>query len=205
MSSAQYGTHLMPTEIRASRAVVNPPDGVPSPIHVEREVFVARDGASGRVARYPTPRPASAMDRKAREYVECAWCIKRRSTPWERIDMDWFRAFKLVSTLHHAGRAIADKRDPALACRRIQTLDGHHSKFGAPFVCRLQGDVIAIAAHDVAFVAVPKGRKLVIITTLPRNTFSGSFNDFVKKRTRRFRRQTPRPAKGRNVNKPRRR
>jgi len=141
----------------------------------------------------------------AREYVEFAWRIKRRSTPWERIDMDWFKAVKLVSTHHHARRAIADKRDPALACRRIQTPAGHHSKFGPPFVCRLQDDVIAVAAHDVAFVAVPKGRVLVIITTLTQNPFIGTFNDFVKARTRGFRRKTPKPAKGRNVNKPRRR
>ena len=151
-------------------------------------------------------RSASNMDGMAREYVERAWSIGHRSTPWERIDTDWFKSMKLISTHHHVHRAISDKRDPALACRRIQTPEGHHPKFGPPFVCRVRYDAVAVAAHDVAFVAVPKGQALVIITTLPRNAFFGSFNDFIKGRTRRFRRRrTPKPTKGRNVNKPHRR
>ena len=142
------------------------------------------------------------MEQKARDYVGCAWSVKGRVTPWKRVDMDWFKDVKLVSTRHHVRRAVADRRDPSLACRRIQTPEGHHAKFGPPFTCRVRGDAIAVAAHDVAFVAVPKRRALVIVTTLPRNTFFGSFNDFIKNRCRREKKRKPKPAKGRNVNKP---
>ena len=145
------------------------------------------------------------MEEQARQYVQFTWRIGRRATEWERVDMAWFSGTRLISSAHHTMRAVGDARDPALGCRRIQSLEGHHRKFGPPFMCVLEGGRIVVAAHDVAFVARRSRRGLILITTLPRNTLVGTFNDFIKPRkaaqARRRRRPKRFPKKGTNINK----
>ena len=68
------------------------------------------------------------------EYLDKVWRTKEKERDWKRVDMDWFSAVLLKSTEHHKQRAINDERDPAKACRRIQKQEGHHSKFGPPFM-----------------------------------------------------------------------
>ena len=130
---------------------------------------------------------------KPKQYVEIVWHVKNQSSDWKRIDMAWFSSVRLVSTHHHTKRAVGDGRDPALACRRIQTQAGHHARFGHPFVCSLSDGKIAVAAHDVAFVAVQRGsRTLVVITTLSKHV-PIRFDSFMKKRAgARRRRGAPR-------------
>lgn len=144
------------------------------------------------------------MESHAINYVKRAWRVGPQVSEWQRIDMAWFSKVRLVSSLHHTRRAIEDARDPALGCRRIQSPDGHHSKFGPPFICCLERDRVAVAAHDVAFIAKIKKRGLIMITTLPKKEGVSTFNSFIKPRktAQHWRRQrSHRPKKGTNVNK----
>lgn len=132
------------------------------------------------------------------EYLDKVWRTKEKERDWRRVDMDWFSAVLLKSTEHHKQRAINDERDPAQACRRIQKKEGHHSKFGPPFMSPLSRGRSIIAAHDVAFIiANPTCAKFItLITCLPKKKRL-TFNEFIKRqqfkeppvRVRAFRKQ----------------
>ena len=116
----------------------------------------------------------NTMEEKSKMYVNMAWKIHNKVSEWERVDMQWFATLQLHPTKCFNTRAIHDSRDRALACRRIQTHHGLHRKFGTPFICRVANNRIAIAAHDVAFIAAHVPGKLYLITALPKSNTVGA-------------------------------
>ena len=120
-------------------------------------------------------------ERVAVEYLNKVWRTKEKDKKWKRVDMDWFGAVKLDSSKHHKERAVDDGRDPAQACRRIQKKEGHHPKFGPPFMSPLSKGRSIIAAHDVAIIVVnPRCASSIKLVTCLSKKKKQTFNEFLK-------------------------